>query len=174
MNHSANKPIPVPGEESDELLAEFEGVLYRLARVMNAQPDQGSGALTPPQYLVLRLLHMTGPMRISDVAAHMGVKNPAASMMLHAMFEHDLVTREEDPDDRRATLVSVSKAGEKALHAAEESRRAFFRRVTQKLDPGEWAVVIKGLNELADAASAELGVNGTAGADSKNAEDSDT
>ena len=173
MNHSADKPIPANGAESEELLGQFEAVLYRLARVMNAQPDQGSGALTPPQYLILRLLHMTGPMRISDVAAHMGVKNPAASMMLHAMFEHDLVTREEDPDDRRATLVSVSKAGEKALHAAEENRRAFFRRVTQKLDPGEWATVIKGLNELADAASAELGVTGVGAEDSEDAIDSD-
>jgi DNA-binding MarR family transcriptional regulator len=158
MNHSTDEPIPASSLDQDELLGQFEAVLYRLARVMAPSHDSSSDALSPPQYLVLRLLQRSGPMRVSDVASQMGVKNPAASMMLNGMFEHDLVAREPDPDDRRATLVSVSERGAEALHDAEAVRHDFMRQVTAELTADEWATVLRGLNILADAAAEQLGV----------------
>ncbi len=163
MNHSAGKPIPASDASRDDILDEFEAVLYRFARLMGSQVDKFDDRLTPPQFMVLKALEHTGPMRVSDIAAHMGVKNPAASMMLNAMFEHDLVDRESDPDDRRATLISVSAAGKKELRAAEKNRRALMRGMTMRLSDEEINSIISGLHKLADAATAELGGNGSNG-----------
>jgi DNA-binding MarR family transcriptional regulator len=177
MNHSSDKSNPAAGVNQDQLLDQFEAVLYRIARIMAPSHDQAPGSLSPPQYLVLRLLEKMGPMRVSDVANQMGVKNPAASMMLNAMHEHGLVDREQDPDDRRATLVSVSKGGSTALHEAEHTRREFMREVTGELEPEEWATVIRGLNTIADAAHTQLGLGITNGggedADRKSDEQAD-
>jgi DNA-binding MarR family transcriptional regulator len=161
MNHSADEPIPAGPLDQDELLGQFEAILYRLAKVMAPSHDTGDNRLSPPQYLVLRLLERSGPMRVSDVASSMGVKNPAASMMLNHMFEHDLVAREPDPDARRATLVSLSHHGAEALHEAEDVRRAFMRSVVPQLEPAEWATVLRGLNLLADAAAEQIDGDGS-------------
>jgi DNA-binding MarR family transcriptional regulator len=167
MNHSADEALPPHRLDQDELLGQFEAVLYRIARIMAPSHEQAQqGRLSPPQYLVMRLLEREGPMRVSDVAAQMGVKAPAASMMLNGMHEHDLIDREPDPDDRRATLVSVSAQGAEALREAEETRRVFMRQIASELDPEEWATVIRGLNTIADAAGAQIGINGTHSADS--------
>jgi DNA-binding MarR family transcriptional regulator len=163
VNHSADKPIAAGSIDQDQLLDQFEAVLYRIARIMAPSHDQAPGSLSPPQYLVLRLLEKAGPMRVSEVAGQMGVKSPAASMMLNAMYENGLVDREQDPDDRRATLVSVSERGETALHEAEKTRREFMRQVTGELDSEEWGTVIRGLNTIADAAHTQLGLSSAEG-----------
>lgn len=147
----------------DQILDEFENVLYRFARLMGAQADKFDDRLSPPQFMVLKVLENKGPMRVSDVAAHLGVKNPAASMMLHAMFEHELVDRTPDPDDRRATLISVSKLGARELRLAEKSRQGLMRNITARMSDEEITSLISGLNTLADSAMAELGVNGSTG-----------
>lgn len=164
MNHSTDKAKSAPDESRDQLLDEFEGVLYRFARLMGSQADKFDDRLTPPQFMVLKALEHSGPMRVSDIAAHMGVKNPAASMMLNAMFEHDLVDRTPDPEDRRATLISVSKIGTKELRVAEKGRRSLMRGITSRMSDEEITALIDGMKTLAVSAAAELGLNGSNGA----------
>ena len=129
--------------------------MFRFARLLGNRSSGDPDALSPPQYILLRTLDKAGAMRVSDVATHLGVTNPAASMLLNAMTADGLVDRDSDPDDRRVTLVSVSDAGAEKLARAEDVRRRFMRRVTSALEPHELESMIKGLNELADAIAAE-------------------
>lgn len=140
--------------DMDLLLDEFDALMFRFARVIGSHAI-GDEALTPPQYMVLRALDRAGAMRVSDVASYLGVTNPAASMLLHEMTEEELVCRESDPKDRRATLLSVSEKGAVAIALAEEVRRGFVKRITSRLSTEELRTMIHGLNELADAIAEE-------------------
>jgi DNA-binding MarR family transcriptional regulator len=139
------------------MLDEFEAVIHRFARLMGSQADKLDDRLSPPQFMALRHLEHAGPMRVSELAAQLGVKSPAASMMLNHLFEDHLVDRDEDPDDRRATLVSVSEEGRRELRAAEKKRRVFMRSMTGRLSDEEIDAIVTGLNKLADAATEQLG-----------------
>ena len=157
MNHSASESNGSGASDFDALLDEFDELLFRFARAIGSQAesDGEEQSLSPPQYMVLRALQRTGPMRVSDVAAHLGVTNPAASMLLQVMTEQGLVEREPDPTDGRATLLSLSPAGSTRVAEAEETRRRFMKRVTSRLSADDLRTMIRGLNELADAIAAE-------------------
>jgi DNA-binding MarR family transcriptional regulator len=116
---------------SDELIDELDGIFIRIGRVMasrHAGPEHDQGALSMAQALVLRALAQHGAMKMSDVAALLSVKLPAASSAISALERGGYVSRSTDAEDRRITLVEVTDAGRTVLHAAEECRRVAMRR----------------------------------------------
>ena len=157
MNDSVSESNVAPAPDVDALLDEFDALLFRFARAVgsHAEGHEGAPPLSPPQYMVLRALQRSGSMRVSDVASHLGVTNPAASMLLQAMSEQGLVDREPDPTDGRATLLSLSPQGHTRVTEAEETRRRFMKRVTSRLSADDLRAMIRGLGELADAIAAE-------------------
>lgn len=155
MNNSASEDTRRDSGRIDALLEDFDGVVLRFARLMTGRPERASRlVLTPPQYLVLKTLDADGPMRISDVASRMSVGNPAASMLLHALSTDGLVTREDDPSDRRVTLVAASTEGRRRLAIAESERKEFMRAATAGLSADELEALVKGLQAIADAVGA--------------------
>lgn len=156
MNHSATEPNSGPQVSLETLLDEVEVLMFRFVRLMGSlHEDTDTDALSPPQYMLLRALDSGGAMRITEVATRLGVTNPAVSMLLNSMGEAGLVARAADPEDRRATLVSVSDLGRERLAKAEVTRRGFMERVMSKLTPEELSGLLHGLHELADAIAAE-------------------
>ena len=117
----------------DALYDRFETLLYRLARLLGQRSSEGGDLLPVPHYMMLRTLEQMGPMRVTDIATHLGAKNPAVSMLLHVLDDEGYINRAPDSTDRRATLISLSKAGNTRVVLAEEQRREFMRNVTSKL-----------------------------------------
>jgi DNA-binding MarR family transcriptional regulator len=156
VNDSTVEPNESGVVSDDALLDDLDAVVFRLARLMATHLEHRASAwtLSPPQYMVLKTLEREGTLRVSDVAEHMGVGAPAASMILHALTEEGLIDREQDSQDRRATLVSVSESGRSSLARAEEERRAFMKDVTSRLSPEDIRVLIRGLSEIAEAIAA--------------------
>jgi DNA-binding MarR family transcriptional regulator len=74
--------------------------------------------LTPPQYLALRAI---GHERVSvtELARRAGVSGPAASQLVNALADADLVHRRSVPDDRRRHELALSPPGERTLRSAE-------------------------------------------------------
>lgn len=68
-----------------------------------------------------------GPRRITELAELEGLAQPTVTLLVGRLEERGLVSRERDPADRRAVLVTASEAGSAALEALRRESRAMFR-----------------------------------------------
>jgi DNA-binding MarR family transcriptional regulator len=74
----------------------------------------------PVGLVPLAVVNRLAPARVKDVAHELHVDFSVASRQLSALASAGYISREPDPDDRRAQLVSVTEAGTAALERAHE------------------------------------------------------
>lgn len=67
--------------------------------------------LTPTQATVLSYLANRGPVRLQEVAAHLGVSLPTASASIDALERKMLVARRKDATDARALALTLTAEG---------------------------------------------------------------
>lgn len=75
----------------------------------------------------LSALGRLGPQRITELAALQSVAQPSMTAVIGALEQSGYVARTADPTDRRASLISLTAAGEEFL---AERRRAGAARIT--------------------------------------------
>ena len=78
--------------------------------------------LTVPQHRLLVVISVRGPQRIGALAADLGVNQSNASRLVDRLVDQGLLARASDPEDGRASLVSLTDAGTAALDAVNELR----------------------------------------------------
>src|SRR4051812_49703927 len=106
-----------PGKAAVEQLVRE---LYGLGAVRRELSRLALAELGTQGFNALAVVHVYGPMRISDAAHKLSVDLSVASRQINALVKAGYLDREPDPDDRRAQLVRTSDAGKKVL---EESHR---------------------------------------------------
>lgn len=74
-------------------------------------------------YPVLRGIAECGPVRLSDLAARLGVQISTASRQVKELEQAGLVERTGDPKDGRVTMLALAPAGREALKKLRESWR---------------------------------------------------
>lgn len=108
-----------------DLLAVVARRLHR--RTLTALEPSG---VTTAQVRVLRVLSRSGgPVRMGLLAERLEMAPRSATSLVDPLVERGLVVRSADPDDRRATAVSLTDAGRAVLTGA----RAVRRRVADDL-----------------------------------------
>ncbi|WP_312007280.1 MarR family winged helix-turn-helix transcriptional regulator [Nocardioides alcanivorans] len=75
---------------------------------------------------VLGHLAKVGDLRMSDLSRELRIARPPMSRQLTSLVENRLVERHPDPDDKRATLVSITDAGREALARFDEANTALL------------------------------------------------
>ncbi len=121
---------------SDELFACLEEFLQRvfsLAEVdaMDALVDLDvsfSQART-----VFVLAHLGEPVPISEIARRLGFSQAAAGRNVDQLVRLGVLERQENPDDRRVKLISLSPRGAEIADAHIEQKRRAVRTVTERL-----------------------------------------
>ena len=81
---------------------------YRIRQMLVEGKGDCPHALTPPQFHMVMTIHEHESMTIKQLTQALGVKAPAASAMVERLVEMGLLTRAENPVDRREVLVRVS------------------------------------------------------------------
>jgi DNA-binding MarR family transcriptional regulator len=66
------------------------------------------------------------PRRITELAELEGLAQPTVTLLVGRLEERGWVTRERDPDDRRAVLVSATTSGSSALGQLRSESRAMM------------------------------------------------
>lgn len=104
-------------------------------------------------------------MTVSEVAEALGVGKPAASMLVDRLTHHGYVTRHEDPDDRRRTVVTPTEAGEELVTRLRQSggEQAMIRWIRQ-MEPDDLAAFTRGVRALAAIAARDSEKSGATGA----------
>ena len=117
--------------------------LYRLGMVHRELARHALAELGTQGFVALGVIHVHGPVRVSDVAQRLNVALSVASRQVAALERAGYVERGTDPDDARAHRVSATDAGRKVL---EESHRRMVHAFSRALE-GWSAAEIADLSE---------------------------
>lgn len=105
--------------------------------------------LSPQQYNVLRILRGQGGNAVSAnlVASRMVDRSSNVSRLIEKLFQKSLVSREENPADRRAVCIAISQKGLNLL-AKIDKDRAGMNNSTKQLSDAEAKIVNTILDKL--------------------------
>ncbi|PPK94192.1 DNA-binding MarR family transcriptional regulator [Kineococcus xinjiangensis] len=93
--------------------------------------------LEPEAYSLLIRLDDVGSARPSDLAAFFGIGKPTLSRQVQLLERLGLVTRTDDPSDRRAVVLALSETGRAQVHSAREARRRQLREIIADWDEAD-------------------------------------
>ena len=129
-----------------ELVARLRAVIPRLARVLN---DTSTGAdLTPTQYSVLALVHVRGPLGLTELTELEGLNPTMLSRVVKALDERGLIRRRPDPDDLRAARVEVTPEGAKLHEQVRTQRTEVLSECLTGLPPKTTAMLLQAVPDL--------------------------
>src|SRR6478736_8672780 len=118
--------------------------LVRVARML----ERAGGELSLPQYRVLALVDEGGE-RASHLAELLAVAKPTVTAVVDGLVDRGYLKHTADSDDRRATRITLTSAGRRALYDAEPAMGTRLQELLAHAD--DPAVVEAGLEQLAVA-----------------------
>jgi DNA-binding MarR family transcriptional regulator len=83
----------------------------------------------------------------------LGMGRPAASLLVDRLFQLDLISREEDPRDRRRTRVQLTARGQEVVLQLRQGGQERMRTWLGHLNEPDLAALLQGLRALARAAA---------------------
>jgi DNA-binding MarR family transcriptional regulator len=106
--------------------------------------------VTPAQLRALRVLSRHGPLRLSGLSDHLHIAARSTTEVVDALESRGLVRRQNDPGDRRATLVRLTEHGESVLGAIRAARGSETERFFSRLSHTDQAHLARILRKLRD------------------------
>ncbi|MGQ9492045.1 MAG: MarR family transcriptional regulator [Anaerolineae bacterium] len=107
--------------------------------------------LSMTQMFILRqLLGEQGGCNVSMMGEQMGVTSAAVSQALDRLVQQGLVSRTEDPQDRRHKRIQLTPRGKQVLNEGLEARQAWIADLDARLTEDEKALIVRALALLAD------------------------
>jgi DNA-binding MarR family transcriptional regulator len=105
--------------------------------------------LSMSQAGVLFRLHRRGLSKgVSDIGDYLGVTSAAASQLLDRLVQQGLISRTEDPEDRRTKRLSLTERGRRVIEEALRSRQRWFTSLAKGMTEEERTTVSAGLEIL--------------------------
>lgn len=109
---------------------EIGRLLRRIRRGVADRAQQVDPELSPTAYPLLATLAEHGPHRAADLADLFVLDKGAVSRLVHQMLELGLIDRQPDPQDGRASILSVTaKARERLAAIAAQRHEAVGQRL---------------------------------------------
>jgi DNA-binding MarR family transcriptional regulator len=111
------EPIPAPETAEDAVMS----LMLAVGRRMRQR--QPGDEIDYSSFPILKLLTHQGPMRLSALASVLGLDASTVSRHARQLEDRGLLERTGDPDDGRASRVTVSEQGNACLAHAFATRR---------------------------------------------------
>lgn len=141
------------------------GLAWRFARrarptMLGDAPDGGFGPerLEPGDLETLDQIALSGEARMSELAAGLLVDPSTATRAVGRLVTRGLISRRNDPDDARASLVSLNDAGRVIQAEVFEKRTAATVTLLERFEPADREAIGRLLPLLADAVADEIGL----------------
>ncbi|MCQ1954833.1 MarR family winged helix-turn-helix transcriptional regulator [Arthrobacter sp. zg-Y238] len=145
---------PPSGTEPDkdtaiEDLEQELSVLWRRARASSHRiAREVHPEMEPSAYGLMVLLHQQGPMRLTDLAAAVGVGKPSLSRQVAMLQALGLVEKHADPEDGRAQPINLTEVGAARLEGTATARKEHFRRTWTGWEAEELHTLVRLLHKL--------------------------
>ena len=144
-----------PGDVTDERArAERFADLFRAVYLTFHRRDEPRSQLPGASRAVLEHLALAGPLTVGEAAAHMSRAQSVISEIVTHLERQGLLEREDDPTDRRRTLIWLTAHGHEALRRDREVLSVDqLARAMARLPSGQADELIVGLRTLVDLAA---------------------
>ena len=124
----------------------MRAVIGRMGRGL--RQTQAGTELSPSQYEVLATVTVRERVRLSDLAEIEGLNPTLLSRIVGKLEEKELVSREQDADDRRVAHVSATPKGRELLARIRSERTDALSLALDNLDEAELEALIEALPVL--------------------------
>lgn len=89
--------------------------------------------LTQVQLSCIRFAHLHTEPSVGMIADGLGVSDAAAAKLIDRLVKKRLLTREEDPQDRRVLKIKLTEAGQKLLEDVSSLETKYFSSILQRM-----------------------------------------
>lgn len=111
-------------------------------------PEFTEVGITMAQAKVLYVVMAAGELRMSELAARLGIGSSSASGLADRLVELGLLRRHDDPDDRRQVVVTTTPEAVALLERFRELNLRQLRELLARLQPDELDIVDRSLEIL--------------------------
>ena len=143
-------PATGPEQSRTEQVADQLRRINRLLRA-SSQEDWTSLSLTRAQLKILVLLLQEGPTTVGHLAANLGVTLPSITATVDRLVHQGLVSREDDPNDRRRVINRLTPTGTVLIERLQEGRRTRLVTALQDLPLADLDALARSLDTLEQA-----------------------
>lgn len=105
-----------------------------------------STGLSMPQFSILMQLHHKGPCGMSGISEGYDITPAATSQLVDKLVQSGLIQRVEDPNDRRAKLLSLTDKGRELILNGIKERYRWVNEMADKLTADERAQISEALD----------------------------
>lgn len=134
------------GMNQDEVIPSIVISAHALARIA-AQKAQNEAPSA--QWRVLSILNREGGLRVGALAVAARTTQPGMTRLIGDLERAELVTRSPDPEDSRATVVSITPEGISAFYDWQQEFRVTLAPHFGDLDDSDWAALTRAAEILA-------------------------
>lgn len=128
--------------------------LRRASQVVSALWSQHSPDLTPPQFAVLQILDVSGPLDQGTLNARAAIDRSTSTPLLDRLIRLGWIMKEPDPRNRRRQIVQLTDAGRtRAMLGRAQAQQA--SKYFEDLLGSELATLTEILQTIGDAGSKE-------------------
>ena len=140
----------------EQARAERFAQLFRAVYLTFHRRDRPRSELPGASRAVLEHLALAGPLTIGEAAAHMRRAQSVISEIVTHLERDGLLERENDPADRRRTLIWLTPGGHEALRRDREVLEVdLLARAVARLAPGQAEALNAAMRALVECAQSD-------------------
>jgi DNA-binding MarR family transcriptional regulator len=149
--------ISSPGAVTPDLLRSFRAKLRVLEREIGRCLEEQTDCcgVTLAQCHVLLELDSLGSVSLKVLSERLELDKSTLSRAIDSLVGSAMVTRQEDPANRRQQLIALSKAGTKRVADIHQRCDAFYQHLLGKIPEAHRASVLQAIALMADAMVAQ-------------------
>lgn len=125
--------------------------LFRHTSATIGRPAAAAGLLDRSMYAILSLLADAGPRRLGQIAAEFHLDPSTVTRQVQTTVAAGLARKQADALDRRATVLSITRAGEAAVRRNRRERERLLEEILADWEPGQRAELERSLGRLNQA-----------------------
>ncbi|MFG2622627.1 MarR family winged helix-turn-helix transcriptional regulator [Streptomyces sp. NPDC048507] len=138
--------------------------LYAASQVLvavSARSLAAAGAkVTLAQFRMLVVLATRGAAKLVALAEAMGVNPSTAMRMVDRLIAVGLADRRPNPDDRRETILTVTRGGLRLVEEVTARRREEIAAIAARIEPGERSALLGALSAFGAAGAGPVAPEG--------------
>ncbi len=151
----SEKPFAVPANKA-EIIKEIVGLQQRATKMIGrfAPESWMNLSLTIAQLKSLFFISNEGRTNFKRLAEALGVTPPSVTGIVDKLVEQGLLSRQENPDDRRVLWLETTPKAEALINELRASKASLFSAILAHMDDKELAGLVDSLGALVRAGEA--------------------
>lgn len=141
-------------ENQDELFMRLTNALTRVSRAYKTSADKVAsqyGLSQATAWPAVMINQMGDGVRPGEVAEALGLDPSSVVRVIDQLIAAELLTREEDANDRRARLLTLTEDGRQRVRQIGKAMRPFRRKLFADIDRADLEACLRVLDKLGKA-----------------------